>query len=114
MTEKGEVVIGWTTVATSTEAAELGSRLIEERLAACVQVDTELRSFFRWKGNVCEEAELRLWIKTTRERAGAIERFFAANHPYETPQWVWVAADGAATPYSRWVAESVRFDGHEE
>jgi len=102
-----DVVIGWSTTASVEEAERLAGQLIDENRAACVQVDPSVRSFYRWKGEVSSEPETRLWIKTTRAEAEKMEDFFEKNHPYETPQWIWVSADGCGSGYADWIFESM-------
>ncbi|MBC2600663.1 divalent cation tolerance protein CutA [Puniceicoccus vermicola] len=106
-----DVSIGWTTVSSVSDAEALAGRLLEENLAACVQMDPGVRSVFRWKGEICSEEEVRLWVKTTESGAHEVESFFKNAHPYETPQWVWVTATGAAGDYAKWVFAEVKLYG---
>lgn len=90
-----------TTVGGEDDARRLAAALLDQRLAACVQIE-RLESHYRWQGALCAEAEWRLTIKSTPDRLAALQAFLAARHPYELPQMVWQVLD--ATPaYAAWV-----------
>ncbi|MGE9291711.1 MAG: divalent-cation tolerance protein CutA [Puniceicoccales bacterium] len=105
-----DIAVGWTTVASLTEAESLAKKILEERLAACVQVDAGVKSFYPWDGKLCAENEVRLWVKTTRSLAEEIALFLDEHHPYDTPQWVWIPADGSDA-YGQWIQGEVRSNG---
>jgi periplasmic divalent cation tolerance protein len=87
-------------------AAELAERLIEERLAACVNVCAPMRSTYRWKGRIDRETECQLIIKTTLGRLAELERRWPELHPYELPEFIVVCPERASAAYARWVDES--------
>jgi periplasmic divalent cation tolerance protein len=95
-----------TTVATLAEAQELARALLDGRLAACVQVEPGLQSCYRWQGRLCEDAEVRLTIKTLPALLPALERFFTERHPYEVPQFLAVRM-AASAAYAAWVRGEV-------
>lgn len=105
-----DVAVGWTTFEDRKSAEEFARKLVADRLAACVQVDSPVRSVYSWEGEVCVEDEVRLWVKTTVSRAENLNEFFDREHPYETPQWIWTVADGASPAYAEWVRDSVAND----
>jgi periplasmic divalent cation tolerance protein len=90
-----------TTVATLADAQRLAREIIAQRLAACVQVEEGLTSFYRWKGALCEEGEVRLVIKTLPGCEAALQALFAQHHPYEVPQFL-VARLAASPAYAQW------------
>jgi periplasmic divalent cation tolerance protein len=95
-----------TTVASRADAQALARRILEQRLAACVQVEEGLQSFYRWEGRLCEEPEVRLTIKTLPECAQALQALFAQVHPYELPQFL--ALTMRASPaYAEWARGEV-------
>ena len=65
--KEDEILSVTTTVATLDDAKALARAIVEERLAACVQIDAIAASFSRWEGRLCEEPEVRLSIKTVPE-----------------------------------------------
>lgn len=93
-----------TTVPSRDDALRLARGLVEQRLAACVQIDDGLTSLYRWEGRLCEDAELRLVIKTVPERLDAIQAFFAAHHPYKVPQLLCCPMQ-ASQAYGQWARE---------
>lgn len=95
-----------TTVATVEAARELARRILEQRLAACVQIDTGVESLYRWQGAMCQEPEVRLVIKTLPACEPALRALFAQSHPYELPQFVAVTGR-ASEEYAQWVRAEV-------
>ncbi len=95
-----------TTTETEAQAHELARRLIESRLAACVQIIPHVRSHYRWRGHVCDGQEYRLSIKSIPEREADILLMFEQHHPYELPEFL-VATSHASSAYAAWVHEQV-------
>lgn len=85
-------------------ARELAHTLVEERLAACVNVLPGLRSLYRWQGRVHEDAEILLLMKTTAARYPALQERLRALHPYELPEIVAVSVSAGLPTYLEWVA----------
>ena len=96
------MLIGWTTVESREQAETLAAGLVQERLAACVQVDGPIRSFYRWDGQVQSGEEFRLIIKFMGERQVELEAWLFSRHPYENPQWLAVRAELVAEKYLSW------------
>ena len=86
-------------------AARLAETLVEERLAACVNVVPGLRSVYRWQGAVERSDEVLLLIKTTRPRLPALSARVLELHPHELPEVVAVEVAGGLSAYLDWVAE---------
>lgn len=85
-------------------AARIARALVEERLAACVNRLPGVASTYRWQGEIHEDAEVLLVIKTTRERFDALRDRLAELHPYEVPELVaFEIADGLPA-YLEWLA----------
>jgi periplasmic divalent cation tolerance protein len=99
-------VIVLTTVGSEEQASALARSLVDAKLAACVHIQP-IRSVYRWKGEVLDEPEWRLAIKTTADRYDAVERHIKERHSYETPEIVRVAIDGGSAEYLRWIEENV-------
>jgi periplasmic divalent cation tolerance protein len=96
-----------TTVGSRADAEGLAREILERRLAACVQVEEGLTSFYRWEGRACEDAEVRLTVKTLPECEPALQALFLEKHPYELPQFL-SAPMGASAEYLAWVRAEVR------
>lgn len=88
-------------------AASLARTLVEERLAACVNVLPAVRSFYRWEGAIQDEAETLLLIKAQRARFDALAARIVALHPYDLPEVVALPLAAGLEAYCAWVvAES--------
>ena len=96
------MLIAWTTVATPGDAARIAQGAVEARLAACVQVDGPITSWYHWEGRLESAPEYRLTFKLLPEQAGALEAWVAAHHPYEIPEWIVVPAEQVAEKYLSW------------
>ncbi|MGH8018069.1 MAG: divalent-cation tolerance protein CutA [Opitutaceae bacterium] len=101
-----QIMIGWTTVAKEEDARRLARELVEERLAACVQISAEMTSIYRWAGAVEEAREFRLALKFAASRELEVRRFVEANHPYDLPQWICCTAAAGSEKYLKWVIEN--------
>ena len=87
-------------------AAELARRLVEERLAACVNIVPKVRSIYRWEETIHDEEESLLLIKTAPRTAGGFEARFRDLHPYDCPELLMFSVDEGLKEYFAWV-ESV-------
>jgi periplasmic divalent cation tolerance protein len=99
-------VIVLTTLGADTDASSLARTLVEECLAACVNVLPPMSSTYRWKGAVEQEREQQLVIKTTAARLPALEARLRDLHPYELPEFLVLTVAAGSEAYLRWVAES--------
>ena len=92
-----------------TDTAErLAEALVEERLAACVNILPGLRSVYRWQAEVERADETLLLIKTVRERFDALSARIKALHPHELPEVLAVEAAAGLPAYLSWVADETR------
>ena len=104
--EELEILTVTTAVGSRADAEQLARAVIAARLAACVQLDPGVVSVYRWEGKVCDEAEVRLTLKTVPEAEAALRAFLAAHHPYDLPQYAsWRVT--ATPPYASWVRGEV-------
>jgi periplasmic divalent cation tolerance protein len=88
------------------KAQGIADALVEERVAACVNVVPSLNSVYRWKGEVHHENEAMLLVKTSKDRFEALKQAVLKHHPYELPEVIAVTVDRGHTPYLEWVIES--------
>ena len=82
---------------------QLARALVDERLAACVNVIPGVRSFYRWEGEVNEDSEVLLVVKTRRDRCDALAARVQALHPYDLPEVLELPAVGGSPSYLDWV-----------
>ena len=97
-----------TTIAAEADGAALGRALVDERLAACMNILPAMTSVYRWKGLVEQDREQQVIIKTTRDRLPALEARVRELHIYELPEFLVIAAGGGSEAYLEWVEESVK------
>lgn len=87
------------------ESAEaLAKALIDQRLAACVNLLTPCKSFYHWQGNVESADEVPVLIKTQRQHYVRVEQLIKMMHPYELPEVIMVPITGGLPAYLQWVA----------
>lgn len=102
-----------TTVASRADALALAREIMSRKLAACVQIEDGVTSLFRWEGELCEEPEVRLVIKTVPGCESALQALFASHHPYELPQFL--AVRMLASPgYVAWAQAEVAVPPEED
>lgn len=89
------------------EAPALARALVEQRVAACVNLVPGLHSWFWWEGAVDEASESLLVAKTTRDRLDPLIAAVRALHTYEVFEAVALPIVGGYTPYLEWIAASV-------
>lgn len=107
---QSELAVVLTTLAAEADAAALARTLVEERLAACVNVLPPMTSVYRWKGAIEQEREQQLVIKTTRAGAALLESRLRQLHPYDIPEFLVLDATGSEA-YLAWVAQNVHLPG---
>ena len=88
------------------EGNALANQLVKQGLAACVQ-QLPIRSTYRWDGEVVNDSEILLLIKTTQARYDDVERVVSETHSYDVPEILRVDLAGGSGPYVAWLRESV-------
>jgi periplasmic divalent cation tolerance protein len=86
------------------DPSSLARTLVDERLAACVNVLPPMQSVYRWKGKVEQAGEHQLIIKTTREQLETLERRLTELHPYDVPEILVLTVAGGSEAYLKWLA----------
>jgi len=87
-------------------AEHIARVLVEDRLAACVNLLPGVRSVYRWEGEVAVDDEVLLMIKTTQDRLPALRDRLVALHPYDVPELVAVTVADGLPAYLRWIADA--------
>jgi periplasmic divalent cation tolerance protein len=85
-------------------AAGLARTLVEERLAACGNVLPGVRSLYRWEGEVHDDTEALLVLKTSRARFEALRERVLSLHPYDVPEVLALPVEAGSAPYLAWIA----------
>lgn len=99
-------VLAFSTTDSKDEAEKIAKALVEEKLAACVNIVPGLRSIYRWQGKICDENEFLLIIKTAAENQTRIEERIRELHHYEVPELIFVPITDGLPEYLEWVVSS--------
>jgi periplasmic divalent cation tolerance protein len=97
-----------TTTPNIEEAEDLARKILEAKLAACVQVLPQMKSFYFWKDKVQNDLEHLLLIKTLPEKYSELESFIQSNHSYEVPEIAAISAEKVSESYLNWMMESLK------
>lgn len=90
------------------EAKKIGKELVSSRLAACVNILDNMKSFYRWDGEIQEDTEFVMIAKTTEERIPELIEKVQSIHSYDCPCIVRLPVLGGHQPYLDWIAEAVK------
>ena len=91
------------TAGSETEAEKIARALVEERLAACVNIVSPIRSIYRWEDKVQDDREWLLVIKTQSKYFAAIEARVKALHSYQVPEVIALPIVAGSEPYLDWL-----------
>ena len=83
-------------------------KLLENRLAACVQIQEGIHSIYRWEGKICEEKEVLLSAKTVTGSWHVISSFIKSHHPYDLPEVLAFIPEKYEEQYGKWVQAEVK------
>lgn len=96
-----------TTTGTKEEARDIAKHLVEQRLAACVQIMAGIESTYLWKGNIETAQEFLCLIKTRQALYPAVEAAIKKLHSYETPEILALPIACGSREYLDWISDSV-------
>ncbi|MFL9927410.1 divalent-cation tolerance protein CutA [Herbaspirillum lusitanum] len=91
-------------------AETLARMLVEQGLAACVNILPPVQSIYRWQGKLEQASEVSLMIKTTQARYAELEAAIRAAHPYEVPEILAIPAGAGLPSYLQWVVDETKKD----
>lgn len=97
-----------TNLADVASARVLARALVEQRLAACVNMLPAVQSVYRWNGAVEEAAEVTLLIKSTAARYPELEQAVRRLHPYDLPELIAIPVSAGYPPYLEWISQETR------
>lgn len=103
-TSQARIVLS--TAGAEQQARSIARRLVDERLAACVNIVGPIRSVYRWRDAVEDEPEFLLLIKTRASLLGRVERRVIELHSYEVPEVLALSLSGGSATYLGWLLES--------
>jgi len=92
-----------TTITDIDKGKLLARQIIEQQLAACCNIVPGVASIYRWQGELCEDQECLLVMKTTEIRYTQLSKFILQQHPYETPELIALPVTQSTQEYLSWV-----------
>lgn len=107
VTHGGEAVLVLITAATREEADSIARGLVEEGLAACVNIVPQVRSLFSWEHKLSEEEEVLLMVKTRRSRFRSLVEKVKALHSYRVPEIIALPIVEGSADYLDWINEII-------
>lgn len=107
MKDAGGFRVALVTAGSEDEAAKIARALVDERLAACVNIVPGVRSIYRWRGVVEDEGEFLMVIKTAAASLEALEARVRELHSYDVPEVLALPIDKGSGPYLEWLAENL-------
>ena len=99
-------VVVLVTCGSEEEALKIANALVEDRLAACVNLVTPIRSIYRWEGKIWDEKEWLLIIKTQKDRFEELEKKVKSLHSYSVPEIVSLSITEGSSAYLEWIREN--------
>ena len=111
MTDKIVILV---TAANRDECRKIARHLVEARLAACVNILPPIESIYHWQGQIAEEQEYLLIVKSAKALFPEIETEILKLHSYRTPEIICLPIDEGSRNYLQWISDSVKPPGAKE
>lgn len=100
---ESETIVVLTTVSNDEEAEALARKIVEAKLAACVQILPPMKSVYYWENAIQVDSEFLLLIKTLHEKFDELQAFVKTNHSYDTPEIIALKTSAVAENYLDWM-----------
>jgi len=101
-----QFVVVFITCGSEEEASKIAHALVDERLAACANMISPIRSIYRWQGKICDEREWLLVVKTRETRFQDLEKRVKSLHSYQVPEIISLPILAGSSSYLSWLEES--------
>jgi len=105
MTDKVVVLV---TAASKRECRKIARHLVEEKLAACVNITQPIESIYHWEGKIADDLEYQLLIKSTRDLFPEVKAAVSKLHSYHTPEIICLPIVDGSRNYLQWLSDSVK------
>lgn len=106
-TQTPQLLVVMTSFSKLEDAKQMARTLLEQHLVACVQINEDIYSLYRWEGNICEEREILLCAKTEASKWNEIHDLIKQAHPYDLPEILAFTPAQYDQHYSKWVQSEV-------
>jgi periplasmic divalent cation tolerance protein len=106
MKNNHDTIIVFCTIPDEEKAAELSRNIVEANIAACANIVPKIRSIYRWKGEICDDPESLIIIKTRKSLFPLLKERITSLHPYEVPEIIAFDMTEAHEPYLKWLLEN--------
>lgn len=106
MEQMNDVILVFSTFPNLASARQIGTKLIESQLVACVNLCPTIESIYRWQGSIEIAQETLAIFKTTRNHWPLLQETLADLHPYDTPEIIALKPEDVSARYATWVKES--------
>jgi len=103
-----EAIVVLVTCSSEEEAVKIANSLVEERLAACANIISPVRSIYRWEGKVWDEREWMLIMKTQKKKFKDLEKKVKSLHSYSVPEIIALPIVEGSVPYLKWLQEMTK------
>jgi len=108
MRSMSEAIVVLVTCGSEEEATKIANSLVEEGVAACVNIISPVRSIYRWEGKVWDEREWVLVIKTQKKRFDELEKKVKSLHSYSVPEVIALPIVEGSASYLKWLEETTK------
>src|SRR4030066_2402397 len=103
-----ESIVVLVTCGSEEEALKIAHALVEDHLAACVNLVSPIRSIYRWEGKIWDEKEWLLIIKTQKKRFQELEKKVKSLHSYSVPEIISLPIGEGSSSYLKWIRENTK------
>lgn len=104
-----EPIVVLQTAGNADEAGRIARHIVEQKLAACVNIVPGVRSVYAWQGEICDDQEFLLITKTTRARFEELADAIRGLHSYDVPEILALPTHAVCPTYGQWLGEAVGF-----
>jgi len=96
-----------TTVDNQSIAREIAQKLLQQKLVACVNISNQMTSMYHWQGDIVEESEFLLLMKTSSQKLDELQDTLLQLHPYDVPEFIILEIEGGSSDYLNWIGSAI-------
>ena len=103
-----DYIVIYITTGSVNEAKKIGRVLVEEKLAACSNIISPIRSIYRWQGKICDDKEALMVLKTRKKHFEQIVKRVETLHSYDVPEIIAIPIIEGSSKYMSWLNEETK------